>query len=126
MNGEDPFDSDADLNQATEQVANSSLWEIQLLFRHHLPAVSTLAKLFEKPFFKPTSRKLDPEIFLDQTVAKAYEQALKSADRQVSKLKARGAKCPVAFRVEDDPLVLRVSGWVAALSTGQRRIGAGL
>ena len=55
------------------QVASSSLWEVQLLFRHHargsslarqardvlkrfaccqLPAVSTLAKLFERPFFK--------------------------------------------------------------------------
>lgn len=122
----DTFDSEADLTQATKQVASSSLWEVQLLFRHHLPAVSTLAKLFERPFFKPTSRKLDPEIFLDQSVAKAYEQALKSADRQAARLKARGTTCPLAFQVEDDPLVLRVSGWAAALSTGQRRIGAGL
>ncbi|CAK9047880.1 unnamed protein product [Durusdinium trenchii] len=122
----DPFELDADLQKASEQVGQSSLWEIQMLFRHHLPAVSTLAKLFEKPFFKPTARKLDPELFLDQSTAKSYQQALKAAERQLSKLKARGAKCPMAFKVEDDAAALRCAGWAAALSTGQRRVGAGL
>lgn len=122
----DPFELDANLQEASEQVVQSSLWEIQLLFRHHLPAVSTLAKLFEKPFFKPTARKLDPELFLDQGMVKAYQQALKAAERQVSKLKARGAKCPLAFQVQDIEPALRCAGWAAALSTGQRRVGAGL
>jgi len=122
----DPFELDSNLLEASEQVTRSSLWEIQLLFRHHLPSVSTLAKLFEKPFFKPTARKLDPELFLDQGMVKAYQQALKAAARQVSKLKARGARCPLAFQVQDTEPALRCAGWAAALSTGQRRVGAGL
>jgi len=124
--GKDPFRSEDSLKDAAEQVSSSSLWEIQLLLRHHLPAVATLAKLFEKPFFKPTARKLDPELFLDQSTNKCYEQALKAADRQVTRWKARGEKCPLAYQLEDDELAMRVTGWVAGLSTGQRRVGAGI
>lgn len=124
--GKDPFVSEASLKDAANQVSSSSLWELQLLLKHHLPAVSTLAKLFEKPFFKPTARKLDPELFLDQSTGKSFEQALKAADRQVSRFKARGEKCPLAYQLEDDEEAMRVTGWAAALSTGQRRVGAGI
>mmetsp|Transcript_101313 Transcript_101313/g.180065 ORF Transcript_101313/g.180065 Transcript_101313/m.180065 type:complete len:582 (-) Transcript_101313:112-1857(-) len=122
----DPFLSEAALSEAAVQVSECSAWEITLLLRHHLPAVATLAKLFEKPFFKPSSRKLDPELFLDQAPIKAYGQALKAADRQVSKWQQRGQRCPLAFKVEDDEEAMRVTGWAAALSTSQRRIGAGI
>ncbi|CAE8628606.1 unnamed protein product [Polarella glacialis] len=122
----DPFDNDAALTVAVEQVSGSSLWELNLLLRHHLPAIATLAKLYEKPFFKPSSRKLDPELFLDQGSTKAFRQALKSGEKQASRWKARGEKCPLAYKVEDDELSMRVTGWAAALSTSQRRIGAGL
>eukprot|EP00933_Yihiella_yeosuensis_P062518 TRINITY_DN65481_c0_g1_i1.p1 TRINITY_DN65481_c0_g1~~TRINITY_DN65481_c0_g1_i1.p1 ORF type:complete len:607 (-),score=124.98 TRINITY_DN65481_c0_g1_i1:60-1880(-) len=124
--GKDPWDGDAPLTEAVEQVSLSSLWELKLLLRHHLPAVSTLAKLFEKPFFKPTSRKLDPELFLDQSASKAYKGLIKAADKQVTRWKAKGERCPLSFKVEDDSEAIRVVGWAAALSTGQRRIGAGL
>jgi len=122
----DPFSAEAALPEAAVQVVESSAWELQLLLRHHMPAISTLAKLFEKPFFKPSARKLDPELCLDQGPVMAYGQALKAADREVSKLKKRGQRCPLAFKVEDDEEAMRVTGWAAALSTGQRRIGAGL
>merc|ERR1712228_125600 len=102
----------------------TSLWELKLLLRHMLPAVSTLAKLFEKPFFRPTARKLDPDLFLDQSVTKTYKQALKSGERQAERWKMKGKKCPLAFKVEDDELADRVVGWAAGLSTSQRRIGA--
>mmetsp|Transcript_61452 Transcript_61452/g.170036 ORF Transcript_61452/g.170036 Transcript_61452/m.170036 type:complete len:278 (+) Transcript_61452:2-835(+) len=122
---EDPFDLEAPLHVASERMAKTSLWEVRLLQRHHVVAVATLAKLFLKPFFKPTSRKLDPEDFLDQSFEKSFEQALKTAERQASRWEARGEAVPVAFRVEDNAAADRVFGWAAALSTSQRQIGAG-
>lgn len=119
----DPFENLARLPAALEQVGRSSLWELKLLRRHHAPAVVTLAKLFERPFFKPTARKLDPELFLDQSAAKVYKQALHAGERQVSRWTARGEKCPLGFEVQEDDLAILVDGWAAALSTGQRRIG---
>lgn len=123
---EGPFSVGDALPVALSKVAKTSLWELKLLERHHVPAVATLIKLFEKPFFKPSSKKLDPELFLDQSVEKIYKQALKNGDRQSSKWKGRGETCPLAFSVEEDELTLRLNGWAAALSTSQRRVGAGL
>mmetsp|Transcript_32210 Transcript_32210/g.85116 ORF Transcript_32210/g.85116 Transcript_32210/m.85116 type:complete len:577 (+) Transcript_32210:82-1812(+) len=122
----DAFDPGAPLDEAVKQVAESSLWELQLLRRHHISAISTLAKLFLRPFFKPTSRKLDPELFLDQSFDKMYQQAMRTGERQAVRLKSRGEKCPVAFKVEDDEVAAQVLGWAAALSTSQRQVGAGL
>mmetsp|Transcript_75633 Transcript_75633/g.130986 ORF Transcript_75633/g.130986 Transcript_75633/m.130986 type:complete len:591 (-) Transcript_75633:47-1819(-) len=122
----DPFDAEAPLMTALEQMAKTSLWEVKLLERHHVPAVALLLKLFNKPFFKPSAKKLDPESFLDQSAAKVFQQALRAGERQASKWTARGEKCPLAFKVEDDELALRIAGWAAALSTSQRRIGAGI
>lgn len=128
----DPFSSSSSLSEALDQIPGSSLWEIQLLLRHHAPAVVLLAKLFVRPFFGVTARKLEPELFLDQSFERMYKQALKAGDRQMNKWRSRGERCPVAFQVDDgeeggDPSpALRVAGWVAALSTQQRRIGAGI
>jgi len=123
---EGPFSVADALPEALSKVAKTSLWELKLLERHHVPAVATLLKLFEKPFFKLSSKKLDPELFLDQSIDRIYKQALKNGDRQASKWKGRGETCPLAFRVEEDELTLRLNGWAAALSTSQRRVGAGL
>jgi len=122
----DPFDPAAPLEAALEQVGRTSLWEVQLLRRHHVNSIATLAKLFLKPFFKPTSRKLDPELFLDQSFENTFQQALKVAERQAARMKDRGEKCPVAFKVEDNPASAKVFGWAAALSTGERGGGAGI
>jgi len=122
----DPFSALATLPQALEQVSKTSLWELKLLQHHHVPAVAVLLELFTKPFFKPSSKKLDPELFLDQSVENLYKQALKSGDRQASRWKAKGKVCPLAFNVEEDALTLRLNGWAAALSTSQRRVGVGL
>merc|ERR1719215_940720 len=122
----DPFNPSAPLEEAVKQVAESSLWELQLLRRHHITAISTLTKLFLRPFFKPTSRKLDPELFLDQSFEKMHQQAMKTSERQAARLKSRGEKCPVAFKVEDDETAAQVFGWAAALSTSQRQVGAGI
>lgn len=124
--GGDPFDVRATLSKALEQIAGTSLWELKLLLRHHIPAVATLAKLFLKPFFKKTARKLEPDIFLDQSVEKTFKQAMRAAERQAGRWKARGEKCPLAFTVEDDTLADQVVGWAAELSTTQRKVGAGL
>lgn len=107
---EDPFNSSASLTEALTRVSSTSLWEVKVLSRHHVPAVAVLMKLFEKPFFKPSSKKLDPELFLDQSVEQIYKQALKSGDRQSLRWKARGEACPLAFKVEDDDLTLRLNG----------------
>jgi len=123
---QDPFDASASLSVALEQMTDTSFWELQLLRRHHLPAVATLAKLFLKPFFKISSQKLDPELYLDQTTEKMYKQALKSGERQIARWKVKGHKCPLSFHVEDDEHAARVLGWAAALSTSQRRVGAGV
>lgn len=120
----DSFHTDASLPEAVKQVADTSLWELPLLQRHHLPAVVLLTKLFLKPFFHPSARKLDPELFLDQSADKTYRQALRSGDRQMAKWKARGEKCPVAFQLKDDESTAFVAGWAAVLSTVQRKIGA--
>lgn len=85
----DPFDMEAPLTKAVDEVAQSSLWEIQVFRRHRLPAIATLAKLFLKPFFKPTAKKLDPEVFLDQSYDVIYKQLLKTSERQISKLAFR-------------------------------------
>ncbi|CAK0901324.1 unnamed protein product [Prorocentrum cordatum] len=122
---EDPFDAGAELPAAVESVAGSSLWELQLLRRHHSPAVATLTKLFLKPFFRPTAKKLDLELMLEQSTARLYMQALKAGERQASRWKFRGETCPLAFKVQDDEEANRVAGWASALSTEQRRIGAG-
>jgi len=122
----DPFDADASLDAAMEQMKGTCLWEVQVFRMHHLPAISTLAKVFLKPFFKPTSRKLDPELFLDQSFERMYEQSMKTSERQAMKLQARFEKCPVNFKVEDDELAAKVFGWAAALSTSQRQVGPGL
>lgn len=119
----DPFDPAAPLTVALEQVADTSLWELMLLQRHHLPAVVLLTKLFLKPFFTPSARKLDPELFLDQSVEKTYKQALRAGERQMAKWKARAEKCPLAFRTEDDGPAADVARWAALLSTSQRKIG---
>jgi len=120
------FEDTDDLKLAVKQVAETSLWEVLLLTRHHVPAVALLARLFLKPFFKPSAKKLDPDVFLDQRAEKLCAQAHKASKRQVSKLKARGERVPVAFTVEDDVAANKVAGWAAALSTSQRRIGAGI
>merc|ERR1712125_24450 len=120
----DAFKLTAPLATALEQIGSSSLWEVQLLRRHPVPAVATLAKLFLKPFFKPSSKKLDPEDFLGQSAAVMYAQALKTGERQRERMRNRGQKCPLAFKVEGNELELRIAGWAATLSTEQRKIGA--
>eukprot|EP00929_Paragymnodinium_shiwhaense_P002967 TRINITY_DN103319_c0_g1_i1.p1 TRINITY_DN103319_c0_g1~~TRINITY_DN103319_c0_g1_i1.p1 ORF type:complete len:610 (-),score=157.61 TRINITY_DN103319_c0_g1_i1:120-1949(-) len=120
----DAFDMSAPLPKAVEQVTKSSLWELQLLRQHHVPAISTLAKLFLKPFFRPTARKLDPDSFLDQTPVQMYAQALKAGDRQVERWKNKGTDFPMAFKLEDDTLAARLVGWAAGLATNQRKVGA--
>jgi hypothetical protein len=122
----DPFSSKATLPEALTQVAETSLWEVKLLRRHHVPAVAILLDLFSKPFFKPSSKKLDSELFLDQSIDRLYKQAMKAGDRQSARWKMRGEACPLAFNVEDDDLTLRLNGWAASLSTSQRRLGVGL
>lgn len=124
IKGEDPFNANAPLAEAMEGAARSSLWELRVFLRHHIPQVATLARLFLKPFFKPSARKLDSELFLDQSTAKMYAQALKSSERQVGKLRARGQFVPLAFSVEDDSEAMCVAAWAATLSTTQRQIGA--
>merc|ERR1711972_899306 len=47
----DPFDTKASLQEALIQIEQTSLWELKLLERHHVPAVAVLLKLFSKPFF---------------------------------------------------------------------------
>lgn len=123
---QDPFNASAPLSEALTQIAETSLWEVKLLQRHHVPSVTVLLNLFTKPFFKPSSKKLDCDLFLDQSVEKLYQTALKSGDRQSARWAGRGETCPLAFSVEDDDLALRVNGWAAALSTSQRRVGIGL
>lgn len=122
----DPFDGSASLSSVLEQLSGSSLWELQLLQRHHLQAIRVIAQLFTKPFFKPTSRKLDPELYLGQSTSTLYDQTLRGGERQMTKLKAIGKTCPVAFQAQDDALAGRVVGWAAALSTSQRQIGTGM
>lgn len=122
----DAFETDAPLPTAVEQAAKTSLWELQLLRKHHVSAVATLAKLFLKPFFKPTAKKLDPEDFLDQSASKLYTQALRSGERQLERLKTKGQQCPLAFKIEDDDIAIRITGWAATLSTSQRQLGAGV
>merc|ERR1711865_466888 len=107
-----------------EQVQKTSLWELQLLRRHHVPAVTALSKLFLRPFFKPGAKKMDPEVMLGQTFETLYKQALRTSTRQASRLAAKGEKVPVTFKLEDDDLVNSVFGWAAALSTDQRKVGA--
>eukprot|EP00927_Polykrikos_kofoidii_P077754 TRINITY_DN74669_c0_g1_i1.p1 TRINITY_DN74669_c0_g1~~TRINITY_DN74669_c0_g1_i1.p1 ORF type:complete len:586 (+),score=104.19 TRINITY_DN74669_c0_g1_i1:58-1815(+) len=119
----DIFETVAPMSTAVEQASKSSLWELQLLRNHHVPAIATLAKLFLKPFFKPSARKLDPEDFLDESPMKMYAQALRSGDRQLERAKAKGKDYPLAFRVEDDDLANRIAGWAATMSTSQRKIG---
>lgn len=121
----DPFDGSATLSVALEQTPTTSLWELKLLLRHVLPAVATLAKLFQTPFFKPTSRKLDPDMYLDQSVERTYKQAMKSGERQAERWRIKGVKCPMAFKIDEDPAANDVVGWACGLSTEQRRIGAG-
>jgi len=122
----DCFSVDAPLPDVLKIIDKTSLWELKLLERHHIPAVSTLLQLFSKPFFKPSSKKLEPDVFLDQSVERLYKQAMRAGDRQAARWKARGETCPLAFNVVDEELHLRLDGWAAALSTSQRRIGAGL
>lgn len=123
---DDPFDMSAPLGKAIETVNETSLWEVQLLRRHHAPAVATLAKLFLQPFFKATAKRLEPEAFLDQSAAQLYKQAMRSGERQAGKLRTKGERIPMAFQVEEDDLALRVAGWAATLSTTQRQVGVGL
>lgn len=120
----DPFELTAPLTTALEQVESLSLWEVQLLRRHPVTAVATLARLFLKPFFKPSAKKLDPEDFLGQSAAVMYAQALKTGERQRERLRNRAQKCPLAFKLEGNDLELRIAGWAATLSTEQRKIGA--
>lgn len=120
----DPFDMAAPLAEALDQVGRSSLWEVQLLRRHQVPAVATLTGLFLKPFFKPSARKLDPEDFLGQSAGELYTQALRSSARQRERWASKGTKCPMAFKVESDELDVRLAGWAASLSTSQRKVGA--
>merc|ERR1712217_848400 len=98
--GIDPFELTAPLTTALEGIGSSSLWEVQLLRRHPVPAVATLAKLFTKPFFKPSAKKLDPEDFLGQSAALMYAQALKTGERQRERMRNRAQECPLAFKVE--------------------------
>lgn len=120
----DPFESDASLSTALEQAPSTSLWELQILQRHHLPAVVVLAKLFLRPFFKPSAKKLDPELFLDQSVEKSYRQALRGGERQLAKWKGRSEKCPMAFRLEENKAADDLVRLSALLSTSQRKLGA--
>lgn len=122
----DCFNVHASLTDALDTIDKTSLWELKLLERHHIPAVATLLQLFSKPFFKPSSKKLDPDLFLDQSVERLYKQAMRQGERQAARWKMRGEVCPLAFNVNDDELHLRLNGWAAALSTSQRRLGAGL
>merc|ERR1712232_499367 len=111
----------APLATALEQIGSSSLWEVQLLRRHPVPAVATLVKLFLKPFFKPSAKKLNPEDFLGQSAGVMYAQSLKTAERQRERMRSRNQKCPLAYQAQSDDLEVRISGWAAALSTEQRK-----
>jgi len=121
---QDPFETNASFTAALEQAPNTSLWELQILQRHHLPAVVVLVKLFLRPFFKPSAKKMDPELFLDQSVEKSYRQALRGGERQLTKWKARSEKCPMAFRLEENKAADSLVRLSALLSTSQRKLGA--
>jgi len=120
----DSFDVSAPLEQATHQVLKSSLWEVQLLRRHHVPQVNTLVSLFLKEFWKPSAKKLDSDDFLAENTVSLYGQALKSASRQLERMETKGTTCPLAFQIEGDDLDARIVGWAACLSTEQRKLGA--
>lgn len=122
----DPFDVTAPFELAQEQVLKSSMWEVQLLRRHHTPSVAMLARLFLRPFFNVTARTLEPDMFLNQDVAQLYKQALKSSDRLTTRWKAKGKDVPLAYAVQDDDETACVAGWAAALSTKSRRVGIGI
>mmetsp|Transcript_70650 Transcript_70650/g.148010 ORF Transcript_70650/g.148010 Transcript_70650/m.148010 type:complete len:619 (+) Transcript_70650:61-1917(+) len=118
----DSFDPNAGLDDALNLIGGTSLWELQVLRRHHIAGIATLASAFMKPFFKPSSKKLEPESFLDQSFQKVFLQALKKGQRQATKIQAAGDSVPVNFRVEDDEVASKVFGWAAALSTSERQV----
>lgn len=118
----DPFDDSAPLAVAVETMPLTSLWELQMIRRHPVPAVATLAKMFEKPFFLPTSKQLSPDTFLDQSSEEMFRQALRAGQRQAERWEQRGTLVPMAFEAPDDGLEFRLMGWMASLSTWGRKL----
>lgn len=57
----DPYLAD-EQDPLKTQAIDSSLWEVSSLRRHYVPSVSTLAKIFEEAFTKPSYNMED---FLD-------------------------------------------------------------
>ncbi|KAJ3093049.1 hypothetical protein HK102_010954 [Quaeritorhiza haematococci] len=65
----DPYDFNEE-NPENCNALNSSLWEIQTMKEHYLPAVSTLARIFDEPLEKPPH---DLDSYLDQTYSQIYQ-----------------------------------------------------
>lgn len=109
----DPFDPWAPLlPDGMEQAANSSLWELRLLKKHHVPMVARLAGTFDVPFFKKTSQRIDCDDFLDLTATSLVERELKTQGR-----KCRRTPPPVAFEQvfdEEREAVLYLAGLLGA------------
>ncbi|KAI8812152.1 CBF/Mak21 family-domain-containing protein [Cladochytrium replicatum] len=84
----DPYDEFTQ-NPANCKAIESSLWEIQVLKNHYLPAVAELASIFEEPLTKP---EFDLEDFLDQTYVSLIEEELGAEE---------GTKAPLHFKLEE-------------------------
>lgn len=121
---DDPFETDAPLSVAVDQVGKTSLWELQLLRRHHIPTIALVARHFLKPFFTPSATRLDPESFLDHGGTQMYKRALRAGDRQMAKWILSGQNCPVAFHIEDETIPNSIVAWSAFLATEQRQLGS--
>merc|ERR1719240_311229 len=99
----DPGQWGAKLEEAAVQVAESSLWEVELLKSHYHPSIARMAALFDTDFFGKTARKMDHEDFLDMSFDTLVEQEMQLKSKKWTK-KAP----PVAFKIvadeEADPL----------------------
>lgn len=112
----DPYTAAEPLSEAVVAVMRTSLWEVEVLKRHHIPSVSLLATMFLQPFFKNSAQKLDSDVHLDLTPGKLYAQALRSGERQATKWKRKGQKTPLAFKLEEDELTRNIDVMAARLA----------
>merc|ERR1711924_347206 len=99
----DPFDPDASLADGVAACANSALWELIVLKRHHLPMVSRMATLFETNFWKKTSQRIDCEDFLDLVSPTLVARELKTQKRRCLRVPP-----PVAFEQTFDTVEERI------------------
>lgn len=113
----DPFDAEIELEKAVKEMQTTSFWELEALRQHRNPAITRLCGLFlNSKFFKPSALKLNPDDFLDLGAGKLYEQELKTSRRRQAK---SSEPCPVAFKLEEEPLVAKVLGWACVISEGK-------